>query len=292
MFDEILNQFYSYILSERGLSLNTKKAYERDLKLFCCYVENISINSLEKITTKDVTGFIEKLSKELYSFSTIYRTLMALKVFFRFLLKEEIIKVNVTETIEAPAQWQKIPGIISARDMEKLINAINPSSFLGARDRAIIETLYSSGIRVSELCGLNISDVSETHIKVKGKGSKERIIPIGSPAIKAIDHYLSFYEKPVIDSIGEVLFVTTRGKRISREHVWSRMKSHSQKVLGISLTPHMVRHSYASHLLENGAELRVIQELLGHADISTTDRYTHVSNQKLLQDFKNFHPRN
>ena len=220
--------------------------------------------------------------------SSLSRYLISLKVFFRYLKKEKIISSDPTIHLENPKLWQLIPEVLSLEETEKLLNMPDPSCFLGARDHAILSVLYASGLRVSELCGLNLIDVSEDHVRVKGKGNKERIVPIAQVALSRIDHYLKEFRKDK----EEALFITQRGKRIDRIAVWERIKWYAKKA-GIekNISPHTLRHSFATHLLENGADLRVIQEMLGHANIATTDKYTHISHKHLQNAFSKFHPR-
>lgn len=288
-----LTNFYSYILSEKGLSKNTKLAYERDLNLFCKYLLGADILEFTKVKSNDVVGFLESLHDSLYSTASVYRALMAIKVLFRFLKRENLIQKNVCLTLESPKLWELVPEVLTEEEMLLLIKAPDTKNFIGARDKAIIETLYACGLRVSELCSLNIKDVSEDTVRVIGKGGKERVLPIAQAAIKAIDHYLvNFYKYPVEDKLGSALFVTKKSKRIDRVHVWNRIKSYA-KTAGIekNISPHSLRHSFATHLLDNGADLRVIQDMLGHADIGTTDRYTHISTKRLGDAFSSYHPR-
>lgn len=292
-FHSDLKIFFSYILSEKGLSKNTKLAYERDLLNFCTFLTKQNVLSFCDVSTQNILNFLEYLQNQLYATSSICRALMAIKVLFRFLKKENLIKLNICLTLESPKLWELVPDILSEAEVLDIIKAPDTETFIGARDCAILETLYACGLRVSELCLLNIKDVSEETIRVVGKGGKERVLPIAKAAVKAIDHYLAhFYNYPVKDKYGEALFVTKKSKRIDRVHVWNRIKLYA-KSAGIEkvVSPHTLRHSFATHLLDNGADLRVIQDLLGHADIATTDRYTHLSTKRLNEAFSTFHPR-
>lgn len=288
-----LQNFFSYIFSEKGLAVNTKKAYERDLYLLCQFLQKKNIDDFSKVGQEDIISFLESLQNQCYATASIYRTLMAVKVFFRFLKKENVVKKNICLSLESPKLWETVPYVLTEKEMLLLLNAPDTSCFIGARDRAIIEVLYASGLRVSELCFLNISDVGEETLRVIGKGGKERLLPIAKPAIAAIDDYLSrFYKNPIKDHKGEALFITQKKRRIDRIHVWNRIKEYA-KIAGLNkkISPHSLRHSFATHLLDHGADLRVIQDMLGHADISTTDRYTHLSQKKLFNSFHLFHPR-
>lgn len=287
------HDFFSYLASEKGLSINTLSAYKRDLTLLLHSLKDQGVSSLQEVQERHLITFLEGMRREFYAVSSIYRALMAIKVFFRFLRKEGKLEQDITLYLDAPKLWQMIPNILSQEEMRQLMSAPDVSTEIGSRDKAILEVLYASGLRVSELCRLNLHDVQEETIRVIGKGNKERIVPIAKISIEAIDEYLSRYRTQHIeDAFGEPLFITTKNKRIDRVMVWSRIKHYASKI-GIvkSISPHSLRHSFATHLLDNGADLRVIQEMLGHADISTTDRYTHLSTQTLFQKFKEFHPR-
>lgn len=275
--------FLSFIGSEKGLSVNTIEAYGRDIRRFCTEVK--------KVEEKEIIAHLSTLKEKGYASSSIYRTLMALRVFFRFLKREGLIEKDPTELLESPKMWQLIPEVLSSQEVEALLEAPDPESEEGMRDKAMLETLYGTGIRASELCGLNLHDVGENTVCVVGKGGKERIVPIGEEALQAIDTYLANWR----DDQGEgcSLFVTKKGKRMNRTTLWERVKYYAKQV-GIQkeISPHTLRHSFATHLLDHGADLRVIQEMLGHADIGTTDRYAHLSTKRLFDAFDTFHPRN
>lgn len=280
--------FLDYIRSEKGLSSHTIEAYGRDLSLFKAFIQPKS--DLE-VSAEDILGFIAFLRESAYASASICRMLIAVKVFFRFLKKEGAISLDLGRYFDTPKLWQLIPEVLTLEEVERLLSAPKLEDALGARDKAVLELLYATGMRVSELCLLCINDLSDTFVKVQGKGKKERIIPVGKKAIQALDHYLLHFRGKVEDNL-EPLFVSSRGKVIDRITVWTRVKFYA-KAAGISksISPHTLRHSFATHLLENGADLRLIQDMLGHADIGTTDRYTHVTGARLKTAFKNFHPR-
>ncbi|NGX45624.1 MAG: Tyrosine recombinase XerD [Chlamydiae bacterium] len=284
---EHIQDFLLYLASEKGLSPQTVAAYGRDLKLF---TNSLSSESLH-FSEKEVVAFFQELQKKEYASSSIYRAAMALKGFFRFLRREKLLKEETPLYLDTPKVWQLVPEVLTEEETERLLEMARPIDLIGARDRAILEVLYSCGLRASELCGLNIGDVDELSVRVKGKGGKERIVPISPPALEAIDHYLLHY-RPQVGKVSEALFLSSRGKRIDRVAVWTRVKTYA-KAAGItrSISPHTLRHSFATHLLENGADLRIIQEMLGHASIATTDRYTHISQKHLHSSFDLFHPR-
>lgn len=278
----LLDDFLSYIASEKGLSPNTISAYRSDLTAF------LKGREVEAIVDEDVESYLGEMRAQGVSHATVARALVSIKVFFRFCVRENYVQTDITQLMNSPKLWQLIPEVLTLDEVERLIHAPALSDSIGRRDRAILEVLYGSGIRVSEVCGLNIVDVGDDALRVLGKGSKERMVPIGTPALCAIDTYLT---QDRGDSC-PALFLSTRGKRIDRQAIWRRIK-HYAFFVGItkSISPHSLRHSFATHLLENGADLRIIQEMLGHASVATTDRYTHITSQHLKQSFDHFHPR-
>ncbi|MCX6990686.1 MAG: site-specific tyrosine recombinase XerD [Chlamydiae bacterium] len=291
-FDLALSDFLSYISSEKGLARNTIEAYQRDIMQFYSFLEEKKTVDLSLVAYEDFICFLDLLRKKSYASSSLSRCLMALKVFFRFLKKEGWMEIDPTFHLDSPKIWQLIPEVLSIAEVESLLRAPEVDTYAGARDKALFAVIYASGLRVSEVCSINIHDISDGSVRVTGKGGKERIIPIAKSALISVDAYLTGFREGVgID--GELaLFLTEKGKRIDRVLVWNRIKYYAKKA-GItkSISPHTLRHSFATHLLENGADLRVIQEMLGHASISTTDRYTHVSQKHLTEAFSAFHPR-
>ncbi len=290
--DLALADFLSYIASEKGLSSNTVAAYRRDLKMFFDLLKGRGKRELMEVAQSDVIAFLAQLKNQQYASSSVCRSLVAVKVFFRFFKREKMIAVDPTANLDSPKLWELIPEVLTYNEVDALLKSPDLLAPMGSRDRAVFEVMYASGLRVSEVCSLNLFDISENTVRVKGKGGKERIIPIAQAAIKAVDHYLIHFRKALPGQKDLPLFVTSKGKRIDRILVWQRIKLYGKKA-GISkpLSPHTLRHSFATHLLENGADLRVIQEMLGHASVATTDRYTHISQQHLFQSFSNFHPR-
>ena len=282
-----IHDFLDYLRSEKGLSQNTIIAYRTDLLSFTNFLQK----SWESVQQEDILSFLSFLQNQSYASSSICRMLVSIKVFFKFLKKEKILQKDLSLFLQTPKIWQLIPEVLQIEEVEKLLKSPNTKSLEGARDKAILELLYATGMRVSELCQLNIIDLHDTFVKVKGKGNKERIIPVGKCAIAAVDHYLANYRKDCREE-NIPLFVNSRGKRVTRMFIWKQVKMYAN-LAGIkkSISPHTLRHSFATHLLENGADLRLIQDMLGHADIGTTDRYTHVSAAKLKNAFSNFHPR-
>lgn len=289
---EALCDFIAYIGSEKGLSANTIAAYEHDLKKWFDFLKDLAKTQFDQVSEKDIVEFLACLNQERYASSTVCRCLVALKVFFRFLKKEKVISADPTAHLDSPKLWQLIPEVLSYQEVEALLKCPDPSDPIGARDKAIFEVLYASGLRVSEVCSLNLFDISQYTVRVKGKGGKERVVPIAKAAIDAVDHYLIYYRIADAKEKDVPLFVSSQGKRIDRTLVWQRIKYWGKKAgIAKTISPHTLRHSFATHLLENGADLRVIQEMLGHASVATTDRYTHVSQRHLAHAFSKFHPR-
>ncbi|MBS0628514.1 MAG: site-specific tyrosine recombinase XerD [Verrucomicrobia bacterium] len=283
-----IQDFLVYLASEKGLAQNTLIAYETDLLAF---IKFLGDKDLKLVSKKDVIGFIEFKQKKGLASSSLCRALIAIKVFFRFLKKESLLQIEEIAFLESPKIWQLIPEVLSLEEVDLLLKAPDVKSFLGCRDRAILEVMYASGLRVSEVCNLDFLDVGEESVRVKGKGGKERIVPIAKASLARVDEYLVKFRDQSKELI-EALFVTTKGKRIDRVNVWNRIKLYAKKAgLEKNISPHTLRHSFATHLLENGADLRVIQEMLGHAHIATTDRYTHISQKHLTTSFDSFHPR-
>jgi len=277
-------EFLTYLTAEKGLARNTIEAYGRDLERFLAFVKE---KPLEQVTEEEIVSFLSKLKAENYAESSTARMLIAIKVFFRFLKKEGFLSHDAAFYLESPKIWERVPEVLTVAEVDRLLDIPHTDTFIGARDKALLEVLYASGLRVSELVNLNISDLDDAFVRVKGKGGKERVVPIAQVAVNAVDHYLTFRK----DS-HEALFLTSKGKRIDRIAVWREIKQYAKKA-GIqkNISPHTLRHSFATHLLEHGADLRIIQEMLGHANIATTDRYTHVSQKHLKEAFEAFHPR-
>ncbi len=283
-----LDDFLNFLKVEKGLSINTIDAYRRDILLFGSFIGN---PTWSVVTSKDILAFLQNLQEKRYASSSICRMLVSLKVFFRFLKKEGTISSDLGCFFETPKIWQLIPEVLQIDEVDLLLAQPGTDDAIGARDKAILELMYATGMRVSELCSLCINDLSDTFVKVKGKGKKERMIPVGKKAIEAVDYYLMHYRGKAEEE-GAPLFISSRGRRIDRMMVWKQVKMYAKKA-GIrkKVSPHTLRHSFATHLLEGGADLRLIQDMLGHEDIGTTDLYTHVTSSRMRQAFKDFHPR-
>lgn len=283
-----IQDFLLYLSSEKGLAQNTLTAYQTDLLTFQDFLGGRELASIEK---KDVIDFLDIRRKKGLASTSLCRSLIVIKLFFRFLKRESAIDVAGIAFLETPKIWQLIPEVLSTQEVDLLLSMPDETSFLGSRDRAILEVIYGSGLRVSEACGLDFLDIGEESIRVRGKGGKERIIPIAKSSLSKLDQYLLHF-RDQIEMTSQAVFVTTKGKRIDRVNVWNRIKLYAKKAgLQKNISPHTLRHSFATHLLENGADLRIIQEMLGHAQIATTDRYTQISQKHVTTSFASFHPR-
>jgi integrase/recombinase XerD len=287
MSPDYISEFISYLGAERGLSPHTLMAYERDLNSLQKHAGNSWPPTLDTIMQ-----FLRSQQLDGKKSSSIVRALVAIKVFMRYLFREKYITEDVSTFLDAPRVQQLIPSILSHQELEELLQAPDLSTEEGICDRAIFELLYGTGIRISELCGLTIYDVSDEYIKVCGKGSKERLVPIPKSVLEFVDKYLVEVRERYDSKDLRALFLNSKGKPIDRTLIWKRIQEYAKR-LGIEkrISPHTFRHTYASHLLDAGADVRIIQELLGHAHISSTNRYTHVSTDQLRETFRAFHPR-
>jgi integrase/recombinase XerD len=285
-----IKTFLDFCRIEKGLAPNSIEAYARDLAKFQSYSQAGAIPGPE-----EVRGYIDSLYRSGLSSRSIARHTTTLRNFYRFLLSEHIIDSDPTETLPSPKQWSSLPKFLSLEEINRLIAAPDPAKPIGLRDRAMMELLYATGTRVSELCALRTSDLEPGLgiIRVTGKGSKQRLTPVGKSALAAISAYLDGGRPALLKGrASPYLFVTGRGGRMSRKTFWKLLAGYGRKA-GITkaLTPHVIRHSFATHLLEGGADLRSVQTMLGHADIATTQIYTHVVRSRLRQIFDRHHPR-
>ena len=289
--DRLIKQFIDYLLAERGLAGNTIASYRRDLMDFAKFINKNG--SILVSDHHDITEYIANLQKANLASSTIDHRMDSLRGFYKFLVLERIIEENPTLPIEPIRSWSKLPLVLSISEIELLISQPDTSTPLGSRDKAILEIMYACGLRVSELVDLHITDLNMDigYLRCMGKGSKERIIPIGSQAIAAIRQYLES-SRDSLDPEGDWLFVNYTGEKLTRDGV-RRIIQKVAKDAGIKkkISPHTLRHCFATHLLERGADLRSLQEMLGHASISTTQIYTHVTSERLKEIHSKFHPR-
>ena len=291
--DNLLDQFINYIRVERGLSNNTVEAYSRDLLLLFQFLEKREL-LLVKVSQDNLRKYVSTLGTRL-SARSVVRNISAIKTFFRFLVSEGKIKSSPARLLETPKLSRRLPGPLSQQKVERLLSQPDPNSPKGQRDRAMFEILYATGLRVSELVNLKISNINleAGYIRTVGKGSKERIVPIGDKAIEAVKEYLSIGRFQVIKGRNSpYIFLNPRGRPMTRQGFWKIIKKYGKEA-GIKqkITPHSIRHSFATHLLEAGADLRSVQVMLGHADISTTQIYTHVTRERLKELHEKCHPR-
>ncbi len=292
---DALRQFLDHVGLERGLADNTTEAYERDLTRYLEVLTDLGTFSVEDISQKDVSALLNLLTEMGLEASSVARNLTAVRMFHRFLVAEEFVHNDPTEHLKPPKLGRKLPSVLNIYEIERLMLATDLETPLGIRDRALLEILYGAGVRVSELTSLSRSDLffDMEVIRVFGKGSRERVVPIGSEGIEWVTTYLNNIRPTLVKpDTGNEVFLNFRGGKLSRMGVWKILRQYVG-IAGIEkkVSPHTMRHSFATHLLEGGADLRAVQEMLGHADISTTQIYTHVDREYLKEVHKTFHPR-
>ena len=293
--EQLLDQFLHYLVVEKGLSKNTIEAYSHDLSRFLDYLREKGVKQCRDIGKFDIRGFLLSLKRKNLSTKSIGRDLSAIRTFFRFLIQEGILETNPIEDLESPKVAKKLPEILSLKEIEQILEQPDLQTPLGIRDRAMLEMLYATGMRVSELTHLPTHQVNLEggYVLLYGKGSKERIVPLGSEAMKWVAVYLGT-ARGILAKRKEspFLFINRSGKGMSRQGFWKNLRDYAQRAgLRKRITPHLLRHSFASHLLERGADLRSVQMMLGHVDISTTQIYTHVTGERLKKVHKQYHPR-
>lgn len=292
---EFIDIFLNYLSVERGLSRNTIIAYKGDLGFYMDFIMGLKIDSLSKTAKNDIVNFMLYQKDKGLSANSISRRLAAIKVFYRFLVRERILKIDSTSLIDSPKLWKKIPETLSLNEVEDLLTQPNNRDKLGIRDKAILETLYATGMRVSEAVNLKVDNVNLDigFLRCIGKGNKERVIPLGKKAIDSLKRYLENSRPQLLKKKeSEFLFLNRFGKKISRQSLWKTVKKYAKAArIKKPMRPHILRHSFATHLLERGADLRSVQEMLGHANISTTQIYTHINKDRLKSIHRKFHPR-
>ncbi|MEK5070848.1 site-specific tyrosine recombinase XerD [Sporosarcina sp. FSL K6-1508] len=291
-----LEDYLHFLKVERQLSGNTLISYKRDLEEYMDYMKQEGYETIDDVDRPAIVSHLQRLKEGGKSARTVSRHISSIRSFHQFLLREKVTTQDPTVHLELPKLEQKLPRVLSMDEVDRLIEIPDRSKPQGVRDHALLEILYGTGMRVSELIGLDMDDIhlSMGFVRVFGKGGKERIIPLGGKSIEACKRYIeearpSFIAK---QKGAEALFVNMRGTRLTRQGCWKLLKGHALNA-GIQkeLTPHILRHTFATHLIENGADLRAVQEMLGHADISTTQIYTHVSRSRLKEVYVKFHPR-
>lgn len=288
--------FLEYLTVELGLSANTRQAYERDLRLFCKTLGFKNSDALVNVSREQITGYMTQLKEKGLAAATIARKLAAIKAFYRFMTAEGYMDANPAEVVEAGTKGIKLPRVLSEDEVVRLLNQPDITTAEGFRDRTMLEVLYATGMRVSELINLTLErvDLNMKYIIAFGKGSKERIVPLGSVASEFLQQYLEKV-RPKLTHAGRntnIVFLAFGGHELTRQRFWQIIRAYGRKAnINKALTPHILRHSFATHLLDNGADLRSVQELLGHSDISTTQIYTHLTNKRLRDIYAKAHPR-
>ncbi len=292
---DLLQTFSEDLVLERGLSANTVAAYSSDLNFFLEFLEGLGIDQANQVNRDHILDFLEQEKGHGCATATLGRRLVSIRVFFRWMAREKAVPGDITEVMDSPRFWKLIPEFLSIAEVDSLLNAFKGRSPLELRNKALLELLYASGLRVSELTGLRLDgvDFQQGVLRVLGKGSRERMVPFGKSAARGLKRYLED-ARAQLDPSGRAvqLFVSKSGVALTRARVWVLVKEAALRA-GISknLYPHILRHSFATHLLANGADLRVIQEMLGHADIATTQIYTHADTARLTKTHQQFHPR-
>jgi integrase/recombinase XerD len=290
-----ISSFLTHVRVEKGLASNTVAAYRRDLLKFNSFAQKRKLE-LEVITRDDLVDFLAGLYRQKLESKSVARHLVSLRNFFRFAQIQELILADPSVNLESPKVRRSLPGYLRLEEVERLLAQPDAKTALGLRDRAMLEVLYSAGLRVSELIGMRVTDLDSIVgcVRCVGKGDKERIVPVGKKALSMVEKYLHDARPKLIRKAenSPTLFVNRRGAALSRVGVWKILSAYGRRAgLRVPLTPHTLRHSFATHLLERGADLRSVQLMLGHADISTTQIYTHVVEERLKQIYKAHHPR-
>lgn len=284
-----LEEFLNYLSVEKGLAANSIDAYRQDLNQYHEFLAKRKIAGLDRVKRDEIIQFLLREKDRGLQPASVARRLVAVKLFHRFLTKEGRLREDITSVLDSPKLWKKLPQFLTLNEMEKILQVPDAKQAEGIRDRALLELLYATGMRVSEIAHLRMDDLNleSGFLKCCGKGEKERIVPLGRAASDALKNYFKKKRK-----VGEFVFSGSKGKSLTRQRIWQLIRQYS-RLAGIQkkITPHTFRHSFATHLLERGADLRIVQELLGHADISTTQIYTHVSRDHLKQVHAKFHPR-
>ena len=292
---EFIDEFMNYISVERGLAKNTLLAYRRDLTKYIDHLSLKKIKDSNQVKREHISDFMFGLKKQGISATSICRNLAAIKMFHRFLVRENLAKEDPTTLVDTPKLWKRIPSVLTQAEIESMIAAASGKKAQQVRDQAILEIFYASGLRVSELSDLKTASINYDvgFVRAIGKGSKERIIPLGMKAREAIQKYLLKARPQLLKGkANDTLFLSRLGEKISRQSLWAVIKFYARKAnIKKTIKPHTLRHTFATHLLEHGADLRSVQEMLGHADISTTQIYTHVDKERLKSVHKEFHPR-
>ncbi|MGJ3242049.1 MAG: site-specific tyrosine recombinase XerD [Opitutales bacterium] len=292
---EPVEAFLAWIQLERGLADNTVAGYETDLDQCARWLAKQGIRDWKDVEAADLSAWLSDLSRRKAAVTTLARKLSALRMLARFLVRENRRRGDFTEILSGPKLRRQLPEVLTVEEIGRLLEQPSLSTPRGLRDRALLELCYSSGLRVSELCDLPLTgvDLDQGYLRVFGKGAKERVVPVGGAAIRALRDYLAVGRPQLVKpKTGSACFISQQGKAISRKTVWVWLKRYAEHAgIGKNVKPHLLRHSFATHLLSGGADLRAIQEMLGHADISTTQIYAAVEQERLLDEHTRFHPR-
>ena len=292
MDEELVKRFLNYLAVEKGLAKNTLESYSRDLRRYLSFMKT---KGPDEVAHADIASFLAHLSSSGIATPSAARSLSAIKGFHKYLITDGLAQTDPTINTEAPRGWKRLPKTLSSTDVDALLDQPDTSKPIGARDKAMLELLYATGLRVSELVRLRISDVNleRGFLIVMGKGSKERAVPMGEVAISAIRRYLAHARQALLKGAdSDLLFISSKRRGITRQMFWERIKFYTGTAgLRKSVSPHTLRHSFATHLLDNGADLRAVQAMLGHSDISTTQIYTSVSRERLKKIHEKYHPR-
>jgi len=293
--NELVDAFLNYLSVERGLARNTIISYQEDINAYIDFLRGTHIDSFSLTKKNDITDFMLSQKDKGLASNSVARRLAAIKAFYRFLVRERILKADPSNLIDSPKLWKKIPQTLSANEVDALLSQPNIRNRQGIRDKAVLETLYATGMRVSEAVNLKTDNVNlgVGFLRCIGKGNKERIIPLGRKAMSSIKRYLEVSRPQQLkNKENDFLFLNRFGKKISRQSLWKIIKRYAREArIKKPIRPHILRHSFATHLLERGADLRSVQEMLGHANISTTQIYTHISKERLKAIHRMFHPR-
>lgn len=290
---EAVKPFVEFLAVEKGLSENTVISYSQDLKKFLAFLKQKKINYL-KTEEKDIIKFIHTQSRSGLSSRSIARIISSIRAFYRFLVLDKAVKKSPVENISSPKMWLSLPKVLKISEVDKLLNQPDEKKVHEIRDKSMMELLYATGLRVSELIKLNMDapNLEDGFLICKGKGDKERIVPMGSSAVLALKKYLNVSRPKLLKRESDFLFLSQQGKPFTRQGFWKRLKGYAQRAgLEAKVSPHTLRHSFATHLLEKGADLRSVQSMLGHSQITTTQIYTHVSRKRLREVYDRYHPR-
>ncbi|HQP05501.1 MAG TPA: site-specific tyrosine recombinase XerD [Smithellaceae bacterium] len=292
---DLLNRYHRYLLIEKGASGNTLEAYGRDLKRYLTFLEQKEISDARSVAPQTVVDFLVQIKSEGLSANSMNRALAALRGFYNYLLQERVLEESPLTHIELAKVWMRLPDTVSREEMNRILSGPDNSTPSGLRDRAMLELLYATGLRVTELISLSMNSINWQvgFLAVMGKGGKERVVPVGRTAYDAVRRYVDEARPKFVRSkTTEVLFLNRFGRAFTRQGLWKIIVGYAQKAgLQKNVHPHTFRHSFASHLLEGGADLRAVQVMLGHSDISTTQIYTHVTRERLKEIHRKYHPR-